>query len=314
MGRYLKKLMCILPVLILAMCFMSVSVSAESVKLSRTSVTLPVGYSIKISASGAGDDLTWSVGDSSVAEVKLAGDSTVKIAGKKTGNTVVYAKTGRKTLKCKVSVREAIISSNASSVELTMGQAAVFTLTVKGSKNLAAVSSSSDVCSVSWGKWSGDTIKLTVSAQNSGSAVISVYAKGDGIGKAKKISVKVKGMEEQVIDLVNAQRSDAGVSALTKNDKLMEAASVRAEEIAEYFDHTRPDGSQCFTVLNGRNLRYYTAGENIAAGQRDAEDVMDSWMNSPGHRGNILNSDYSRIGVGCYRSGGVYYWVQIFIG
>ena len=61
MGRYLKKLMCILPVLILAMCFMSVSVSAESVKLSRTSVTLPVGYSIKISASGAGDDLTWSV-------------------------------------------------------------------------------------------------------------------------------------------------------------------------------------------------------------------------------------------------------------
>ena len=252
--------------------------------------------------------------DSSVAEVKLAGDSTVKIAGKKTGNTVVYAKTGRKTLKCKVSVREAIISSNASSVELTMGQAAVFTLTVKGSKNLAAVSSSRDVCSVSWGKWSGDTIKLTVSAQNSGSAVISVYAKGDGIGKAKKISVKVKGMEEQVIDLVNAQRSDAGVSALTKNDKLMEAASVRAEEIAEYFDHTRPDGSQCFTVLNGRNLRYYTAGENIAAGQRDAEDVMDSWMNSPGHRGNILNSDYSRIGVGCYRSGGVYYWVQIFIG
>lgn len=309
-----RKILCLIAALMLMTAFSAVSVSAASLKISKSSVSLPVGYSIKVSVTGANSNITWSSGDSSIAEVTALDGSTAKIVGKGTGTAYVYASVGKQKLKCKVTVREALISSNASSVEMTQDQAATFTLTVKGSKDIAAVSSDNSVCSISWGKWDGDTIKLTASAKNSGTAVISVYAKGDGIKTAKKLTIKIKGMEEQVIDIVNKERKDAGASGLKQDDKLMEAAAVRAREIAEYFDHTRPDGTSCFTVLKGTGVSYRTAGENIAGGQRNAQEVMDSWMTSPGHKGNILSRDFKKIGVGCYKSGNTYYWVQLFTG
>lgn len=111
----------------------------------------------------------------------------------------------------------------------------------------------------------------------------------------------------QVLDLVNQQRAANGLGALTMDAELLEAAMARAAECSVYFSHTRPDGSQCFSISN----RMY--GENIAAGQWDPAMVMDSWMNSPGHRSNILNSRWNSIGIGCFvGADGVLYWTQAF--
>lgn len=114
----------------------------------------------------------------------------------------------------------------------------------------------------------------------------------------------------QVIELVNEERAKAGLSALKSDEKAAAAAQVRAEEISVSFSHTRPDGRTCFTALDEAGASYRTAGENIAMGQRTPEEVVDAWMNSEGHRKNILNGSFEKIGVGYYEGG----WVQLFIG
>ena len=90
-------------------------------------------------------------------------------------------------------------------------------------------------------------------------------------------------------------------------------AQARANEIVTLFDHSSPDGSSCFTVFGEYGVAYMAAGENIAAGQTTPESVMNSWMNSSGHRSNILGGNFGHIGVG-YVQGGSYghYWVQLF--
>lgn len=116
----------------------------------------------------------------------------------------------------------------------------------------------------------------------------------------------------EVVRLVNIERAKAGLSALETDYIVQEAAQVRAREIELSFSHTRPDGRSCFTALDEVGAVYSGAGENIAYGQHDPEEVMEAWMNSTGHRENILNESYTHIGVGCYESGGTYYWSQFF--
>lgn len=115
----------------------------------------------------------------------------------------------------------------------------------------------------------------------------------------------------QVLLLVNEERAKAGLSALTYDSLLSSAADIRAVEIKSLFSHTRPDGRSCFTVLDEVGYSYRKAGENIAYGQKSAKEVMSAWMNSDGHRANILG-DFSHIGIGVYEKGGVIYWVQFF--
>ncbi len=124
-----------------------------------------------------------------------------------------------------------------------------------------------------------------------------------------------KSYAEQVVALVNEYRAKEGLSALTLDNSIATAAQTRAVELESLFSHTRPDGRSCFTALNDIGFSYWEAGENIAAGQTTPEQVMDSWMNSPGHRANILKSSYTKIGVGYYLSpngGYSHYWVQLF--
>ena len=116
----------------------------------------------------------------------------------------------------------------------------------------------------------------------------------------------------QVYEIVNEERSKKNRDELEWDEDLAACAQERAEEIVEKFSHTRPDGSSCFTILKENDISYRSAGENIAYGQSDPEDVMNSWMNSSGHRANILNSNFERIGVGCYQDGYTLYWVQLF--
>jgi len=121
----------------------------------------------------------------------------------------------------------------------------------------------------------------------------------------------------EVVRLVNVERAKEGLAPLGTFDSLTEAAQLRAPELATLFSHDRPDGTSCFTALDatGAKTNAYTWGENIAAGNKTAAATVEQWMNSPGHRANILNKDFTHIGVG-YASGGPYRhnWVQMFVG
>ena len=115
----------------------------------------------------------------------------------------------------------------------------------------------------------------------------------------------------QVFQLVNQRRKENGLAELTYRNDIQDAANIRANEIISTFSHTRPDGSSCFTAVT---VNYYAIGENIASGQKNAEEVMNAWMNSPGHRANILSAQFTGMAVGIVQYQGVSYWVEIFIG
>lgn len=116
----------------------------------------------------------------------------------------------------------------------------------------------------------------------------------------------------EVVRLTNSARSQNGYAALVEDGALSEAAAVRAREIARSFSHTRPSGASFSSALSESGVSYLRAGENIASGQKSASEVVNAWMNSPGHRANILNSNYSRIGSASVNIDGTLYWVQLF--
>ncbi|WP_166244697.1 CAP domain-containing protein [Paenibacillus turpanensis] len=117
---------------------------------------------------------------------------------------------------------------------------------------------------------------------------------------------------QQVLDLVNQERAKAGLSSLSMNSELSRMAMDKAQDMYNnnYFDHNSPTYGSPFDMMNSYGIRYNTAAENIAKGQRSATEVMNSWMNSQGHRANILNGSFSEIGVAYYNGE----WVQVFIG
>jgi uncharacterized protein YkwD len=121
-------------------------------------------------------------------------------------------------------------------------------------------------------------------------------------------------VSNDVLVLVNAERAKAGLPALTTNSQLSQAAMIRARELPRLFSHTRPNGTTCFTVFSETGVKFSTAGENIAQGQRNAEGAMTSWMNSEGHRANILSRNFDAVGIGYYIDNGTPYWIQLFTG
>ena len=116
----------------------------------------------------------------------------------------------------------------------------------------------------------------------------------------------------EVYEITNNYRSLVGVSSLTLDSSLVEAASIRAKELSDSFSHTRPNGSSCFTVLSELGISYGTAGENIAAGYSSSQSVMEGWRSSSGHYQNIISSKFKKIGIGVNIINNQYYWVQIF--
>ena len=114
---------------------------------------------------------------------------------------------------------------------------------------------------------------------------------------------------EAVLKLVNEAREAEGVAPLTLDDDLCKAAQIRAKELNEVFSHTRPDGRDADSVLDDNNIVWMTVGENITGGVT-ANEVMEAWMNSSGHRKNILNDKFTKIGVARYE----FAWIQLFVG
>ncbi len=122
--------------------------------------------------------------------------------------------------------------------------------------------------------------------------------------------------EEKVVQLVNEERAKEGLDPLTMHNRLSDLARMKSQDMADkgYFSHTSPTYGSPFDMMKQYDFSYSAAGENIAAGQRTPQEVVEGWMNSPGHRANILNEHFTHIGVG-YVEGGSYgtYWTQLFM-
>ena len=116
----------------------------------------------------------------------------------------------------------------------------------------------------------------------------------------------------EVVDLVNKERTAAGLAPLDLNRDATDCAQLRAEEAKKSFSHNRPNGSSCFTALKEAGIVYAYAGENLAGKIKTPTKVVNAWMNSPGHKKNIMNPNYSQIGVDYVSSGN--YWAQFFLG
>lgn len=124
----------------------------------------------------------------------------------------------------------------------------------------------------------------------------------------------VTAFENEVIRLVNEIRAENGLKPLTANWELSRVARYKSQDMADhrYFSHTSPTYGSPFQMIRNFGLSFRTAGENIAYGQRTPQAVVNAWMNSSGHRANILNASYTQIGVGYVAKG--HYWTQMFIG
>lgn len=124
----------------------------------------------------------------------------------------------------------------------------------------------------------------------------------------------VASYEQQVVDLVNAERAKQGLPALTMNWELSRVARYKSQDMHDkgYFSHTSPTYGSPFTMIRNFGISFRTAGENIARGYATPQAVVQGWMNSSGHRANILNASFTQIGVGYVADG--HYWTQMFIG
>lgn len=170
----------------------------------------------------------------------------------------------------------------------------------------------------------GDSLwKIAVRYQVGISEIIQAnpqFKNPDLIYPGEKVNIPnldaTKTIENQVIQLTNQQRAKYGLKALTLNWELSRVARYKAMDMRDnhYFSHTSPTYGDPFTMMKNFGISYRSAGENIAGGQATPQLVVQAWMNSSGHRANILNTGYTQIGVG-YAKGGSYnyYWSQMFI-
>jgi uncharacterized YkwD family protein len=133
---------------------------------------------------------------------------------------------------------------------------------------------------------------------------------------ATKPDSSVAALEKEVVTLVNAERAKAGLPALKANAELSNVARLKSQDMIDknYFSHTSPTYGSPFDMMKKFGIKYSAAGENIASGYPTAKAVVDGWMNSPGHRANILSKSFTEIGVGLAKSSnGTSYWTQMFI-
>ncbi|OME85009.1 SCP-like extracellular [Paenibacillus sp. FSL A5-0031] len=161
----------------------------------------------------------------------------------------------------------------------------------------------------------------TVTKPGTGTGTVTKPGTGTGTGTGTETkpgtgtdtgASNLSAYQSQVVDLVNKERAKAGLSALKSDTLLTKVASEKARDmdVNNYFSHTSPTYGSPFDMMRSFGVTYSYAGENIASGQKTPQDVMTAWMNSPGHKANILSGNFTKIGVG-YVNGE---WVQMFIG
>jgi uncharacterized YkwD family protein/spore coat assembly protein SafA len=170
----------------------------------------------------------------------------------------------------------------------------------------------------------GDSLwKIAVKYQVGLSEIISMnpqFKNPNLIYPGQKVKIPdlsgIKAIEREVINLTNQQRAKYGLKPLIADWELSRVARYKSMDMRDrrYFSHQSPTYGSPFTMMKNFGIHYRSAGENIAAGQTTAQAVVNAWMNSEGHRKNILNASFTHIGVG-YASGGSmkHYWTQMFI-
>lgn len=321
--------------------------AAQKTGLSKSSITLEVGETASLKFVGAsGGKITWSMSDKNVAKY-----SKGKVTGVSEGTAYIYAKYNGKKYKCTVTVTAASDDSvvnvkKGGSVTVyiytdidslmaecsnqkicsfsgsPLSDGSGYKLKIKGKKTGTATfllydaydSNTAVEFDVNVGSVSDGTVYFEMGGSGDVSTGDDYFFGWDGSNDASGSKIDTSGYIDEVIELVNKERKAAGLSALKKNDELCDNANVRASEVAsevnmdQAISHTRPNGQSCFTAIT---IPYGYAGENVAAGQTSPKDVMDSWMNSDGHRKNILSKNYTSIGVGYEPSTNS--WVQLFI-
>ncbi len=121
--------------------------------------------------------------------------------------------------------------------------------------------------------------------------------------------------QQEILRLVNQERAKQGLKALELDWQVSRVAQYKSDDMANknYFDHQSPTYGSPFDMLKSFNVKYRSAGENIAKGQKTPQAVMTAWMNSSGHRANILGSSYTHLGVGYTVKNGTPYWTQMFV-
>lgn len=200
----------------------------------------------------------------------------------------------------------------------------IYSMMFYGCDKLTELTLGSSITSIDYGAFLGCTLLESVTIPKSVTYIGSdafeettklIFEKelsrlGDGTYiKASLVSIQTKNYYSKafaVLDIVNKERKANGLTTLKMDKDLLEAAMIRAQETAVLFSHSRPIGLSCYTASE----KIY--GENIAAGYTSAADVMNGWMNSSGHRSNILAERYESIGIGVSYVNGSYYWVQCF--
>ena len=299
------------------------STPLKSIALSKTSGTINKGDTItlKVTYNPANTTdskaVTWTSSNAKVAYV-----SGGRVKGMAPGTATITAKCGNKTATFKVTVKAPItsVSMNVSKKTITAGEG--FGITVSyapanttDSKTITWTSSNNKVATVKNGY---------VTGLNAGTATITAKMGT----KTATCTVTVKALTLSVADCytqLNNYRTKAGAKKLTKDTALENIAKQRAKEIVSKFEHktyyTYNKSTKKF--VKGSTLRSATdlikdvkgnvyRGENIAKGQRSCAEVSKAWYNSEGHRKNMLNKNFTKVGIAVYVHNGTPYWVQIF--
>ena len=306
--------------------FVERAAAPAEVRLSRSSLALSVGEAYTLKSTVLPNDAKnktckWYTSRSSVAAVS----STGKVTAKAVGTAVITAKTvNGKTATCKVTVKTMPTSVKTNPTALTLGKGESYTIkenTNSGSyahaANLKWTSTNTRVVTVK--KGSGNKAVLKAVSEGTANVKLTLYNGKTAICKVSVVdcsdvySAKTDkdyySLSHKVYEIVNQERIKAGVKPLRFNDKVYKAAMIRAKECHKYFSHTRPNGKDCFTALSEAGVKQNYAGENIAVGFSSPKSVMEGWMQSSGHRSNILNPVFTDFGCGVCNTGE---WTQFF--
>ena len=314
-----------------ATCKVTVKTMPTSVKTNPTALTLGKGesYTIKENTNSGSyahaANLKWTSTNTRVVTVKKGSGNkaALKAVGTGTASVRVTLYNGR-TATCKVTVKKAPASVKISPSSLTLNVGESYTIkesTNSGSyahaANLKWTSTNTRVVTVK--KGSGNKAVLKAVSEGTANVKLTLYNGKTAICKvtvvdcsdvySAKTDKDYYSLSHKVYEIVNQERIKAGVKPLRFNDKVYKAAMVRAKECHKYFSHIRPNGKDCFTALSEAGVKQNYAGENIAVGFSSPKSVMEGWMQSSGHRSNILNPVFTDFGCGVCNTGE---WTQFF--
>ena len=289
----------------------------KSISLNKTTLTLTEGGSSQLSVnytpSNTTDIKTVSWISSNYSVVSVSGG---RLTAKKAGLATITARVGGKIASCKITVKPKpiplqSIKLSKTSATITAGSSAQLSVTYNpsnttDSKTVTWKSSNTSVATVSGGK---------VTAKKAGTATIT--AKVGSKSASCKITVKAATSTLTTSGYVNVSacytkinqyRKNAGVSSLKQDATLEKYAKTRAKELVTKYSHTRPNGKDGLTIISGNKNK----GENIAMGYDSCASVMTGWYNSSGHRRNMLDRSFTKVGIAGYNYKGTIYWVQLF--